>query len=126
MKPAIRTLISLAALIAIALVCYLVFYPAKINRENSVKVEGIVALVGQDSLKDIYITLEGRTGSLLINSGVTQGLSPDSLRARLMGKKVEILYLRPHWLSGLTPSMSPTRYITEIKQADEVIYTEIR
>lgn len=110
-------------LLAIVMTLVLALSPVKVNRENSAEMEAVVSAVKQGGLNDIVFSLEGARGMYYISHITKKDLSADSLRRRLINKKVMIYYSKPRFLSFLSP-MTSTIQITELRLGDEVIYSE--
>lgn len=103
---------------------FLVFRPIPVSRDNSIVINTIVDKVNKGSEDNIIFKLNNTSGIFYINHGLQKGLNLDTLKAELVNREVSVLYLKSNFFSGFSP-VKGTRYITELKLGDKVIYSEL-
>ena len=111
-----------AVIVLVGLV--LVFRPTAINRDNSIVFQTTVYKVSEGPEKNIILKLDQGNGIYYINHGLDKGLNLDSLQKELINKEVTVLYLKPSFVGGFSPVAS-TKYITELRMGDKIIYSEL-
>ncbi len=109
-------------LIIVAL--FFVFRPISITRDNSIVFNTTVYKVGEGSEKNVILQLKNGSGTYYINHGLQKGLNLETLQKELVNQKVTVLYLKPSFVSGFSP-VADTKYITELRLGDKVIYSEL-
>lgn len=119
-----KTGILIFSLLIIALL-YLVFRPIPVSRENSIVIHSTVDKVMKGSENNIIFELDNAGGIFYINHGLQKGLNPDTLQKELQNREVSVLYLKSNFFSGFSP-VKGTKYITELKLGDKVIYSELQ
>lgn len=103
---------------------YLVFRPIPISRDNSIAINTTIDKVSQGSEDNIILKLNNTSGIFYINHGLQKGLNLDTLKQELQNREVSVLYLKSNFFSGFSP-VKGTRYITELKMGDKIIYSEL-
>lgn len=103
---------------------FFVFRPISITRDNSIVFNTTVYKVGEGSEKNVILQLENGSGTYYINHGLQKGLNLETLQKELVNQKVTVLYLKPSFVSGFSP-VADTKYITELRLGDKVIYSEL-
>lgn len=101
-----------------------IFRPIPVNRDNSIEFNTTVQKVGEGAEKNVILKLEKGRGTYFIRQGVDKGLNIENLRKELVNKEVTVFYLKPSFMSGFSP-VSNTRYITELRVGDKIIYSEL-
>lgn len=103
---------------------FLVFRPISVSRDNSIVIKTTIDKVSQGSEDNIILKLNNTSGIFYINHGLQKGLNLDTLQQELQNREVSVLYLKSNFFSGLSP-VKGTKYITELKLGDKVIYSEL-
>lgn len=103
---------------------FFVFRPTPVSRENSIVFKSLIYRVTEGSEKNVVFKLKDGEGVYYIRHGLEKGLSLETLQKELVNKEVTILYLKPGFVAGFSPVAS-TKYITELKLGDKVIYSEL-
>ncbi len=103
---------------------FLVFRPISVSRDNSIVIKTTIDKVSQGSEDNIILKLNNTSGIFYINHGLQKGLNLDTLQQELQNREVSVLYLKSNFFSGLSP-VRGTKYITELKLGDKVIYSEL-
>ncbi|HEY1061033.1 MAG TPA: hypothetical protein VGE44_05080 [Daejeonella sp.] len=103
---------------------YLVFRPIPVSRDNSIAINTTIDKVSQGSEDNIILKLNNTSGIFYINHGLQKGLNLDTLQQELQNREVSVLYLKSNFFSGFSP-VKGTKYITELKLGDKVIYSEL-
>lgn len=103
---------------------FLVFRPIPVSRDNSIVINTTVDKVNKGSEDNIIFKLNNVSGIFYINHGLQKGLNLDTLQAELVNREVRVLYLKSNFFSGFSP-VKGTKYITELKLGDKVIYSEL-
>lgn len=115
--------IILFTVLIIALL-FLVFRPIRVSRDNSIVINTTVDKVNKGSEDNIILKLNSASGIFYINHGLRKGLNLDTLQKELQNREVSILYLKSNFFSDFSP-VKGTKYITELKLGDRVIYSEL-
>ncbi|MDO8992448.1 hypothetical protein [Daejeonella sp.] len=115
--------IIIFTLLIVALL-FLVFRPIPVNRENSIVINTTVDRVTEGSGDNVILKLNNTSGVFYINHGLQKGLNLDTLQKELQNREVSVLYLKSNFFSGFSP-VKGTKYITELKLGDKVIYSEL-
>jgi len=115
--------IILFTVLIIALL-FMVFRPIRVSRDNSIVINTTVDKVNKGSEDNIILKLNSASGIFYINHGLQKGLNLDTLQKELQNREVSILYLKSNFFSGFSP-VKGTKYITELKLGDRVIYSEL-
>jgi hypothetical protein len=115
--------IILFTVLIIALL-FMVFRPIRVSRDNSIVINTTVDKVNKGSEDNIILKLNSASGIFYINHGLRKGLNLDTLQKELQNREVSILYLKSNFFSGFSP-VKGTKYITELKLGDRVIYSEL-
>ena len=115
--------IIIFTLLIIALL-FLVFRPIPVSRENSIVINTTVDRVTEGSGDNVILKLNNTSGVFYINHGLQKGLNLDTLQKELQNREVSVLYLKSNFFSGFSP-VKGTKYITELKVGDRVIYSEL-
>ncbi len=102
---------------------FFVFSPISVTRGNSIEFSSMVHRVSEGSESNVVLKLD-REGIYYINHGLQKGLNLDTLRKQLINQQVTILYLKCSFVSDFSPVAS-TKYITELRLGDKVIYSEL-
>ena len=110
-------------LLIIALL-YLVFRPISVSRDNSIVILSTVDKVKKGSEDNIIFFFFFAGGIFYISNGLQKGLDPDTLQKELQNREVSVLYLKSNFFSGFSP-VKGSKYITELKLGDKVIYSEL-
>lgn len=108
----------------IILLLFLVFRPIPVSRDNSIVINAIVDNVKKGSEANIILKLNNASGIFYINHGLQKGLNLDTLQKELVNHEVSVHYLKSNFFSGFSP-VEGTKYITELKLGDKVIYSEL-
>lgn len=103
---------------------FLVFRPIPVSRDNSIVINTTIDKVSQGSEDNIILKLNNTSGIFYINHGLKKGLNLDTLQKELQNREVSVLYLKSNFFSGFSP-VKGTKYITELKLGDRVIYSEL-
>lgn len=103
---------------------FLVFRPIRVSRDNSIVINTTVDKVNKGSEDNIILKLNSASGIFYINHGLRKGLNLDTLQKELQNREVSILYLKSNFFSDFSP-VKGTKYITELKLGDRVIYSEL-
>lgn len=103
---------------------FLVFRPIPVSRDNSIAINTTIDKVSQGSEDNIILKLNNTSGIFYINHGLQKGLNLDTLKQELQNREVSVLYLKSNFFSGFSP-VKGTRYITELKLGDKIIYSEL-
>lgn len=103
---------------------YLVFRPIPVSRDNSIAINTTIDKVSEGSEDNIILKLNNTSGIFYINHGLQKGLNLDTLQQELQNREVSVLYLKSNFFSGFSP-VKGTKYITELKLGDKVIYSEL-
>lgn len=115
--------IILFTVLIIALL-FLVFRPIPISRDNSIAINTTIDKVNKGSEDNVIFKLNNASGIFYINHGLQKGLDLDTLQKQLLNREVSILYLKSNFFSGFSP-VKGTKYVTELKLGDQVIYSEL-
>jgi hypothetical protein len=118
-----KTVIIIFTVLIIALL-YLAFRPIPVSRDNSIVINTTVDKVSEGSEDNIILKLNNVSGIFYINHGLQKGLDLDTLQKELVNHEVSVLYLKSNFFSGFSP-VKGTKYITELKLGDRVIYSEL-
>lgn len=118
-----KTAIIIFTLLIITLL-YLAFRPIPVSRDNSIVINTTIDKVSQGSEDNIILKLNNTSGIFYINHGLQKGLNLDTLQKELQNREVSVLYLKSNFFSGFSP-VKGTKYITELKLGDKVIYSEL-
>ncbi|HQS51223.1 MAG: hypothetical protein B7X86_14490 [Sphingobacteriales bacterium 17-39-43] len=118
-KPAI-----IVFTVLIIALLFLVFRPIPVSRDNSIVINTTIDKVSQGSEDNIILKLNNASGIFYINHGLQKGLDLDTLQKELQNREVSVLYLKSNFFSGFSP-VKGTKYITELKLGDKVIYSEL-
>ncbi|MDP3467767.1 MAG: hypothetical protein Q8S11_05500 [Daejeonella sp.] len=118
-----KPVIIIFTVLIIALL-YLAFRPIPVSRDNSIVINTTIDKVSEGSEDNIILKLNNASGIFYINHGLQKGLNLDTLQKELLSREVTVLYLKSGFFSGFSPVKS-TRYITELKLGDKVIYSEL-
>ena len=118
-----KPLIIIFTVLIIALL-YLAFRPIPVSRDNSIVINTTIDKVSQGSEDNIIFKLNNASGIFYINHGLQKGLDLDTLQKELVNHEVSVLYLKSNFFSGFSP-VKGTKYITELKLGDKVIYSEL-
>lgn len=118
-KPAI-----IVFTVLIIALLFLVFRPIPVSRENSIAINTTIDKVSEGSEDNIILKLNNASGIFYINHGLQKGLDLDTLQKELQNREVSVLYLKSNFFSGFSP-VKGTKYITELKLGDKVIYSEL-
>ena len=111
------------ALLSFFILLIFAFKPVPIPAEANCKVmEGTVSKVFEGGEKDVVFLLHENDVAYYINRGLELGLTLESLRYQLKGKKVTIKY--PKYWTPLDP-YNKTRHISKLESDGEVIFTEV-
>jgi hypothetical protein len=103
---------------------YLVFRPIPVSRDNSIAINTTIDKVSEGSEDNIILKLNNTSGIFYINHGLQKGLNLDTLQQELQNREVSVLYLKSNFFSGFSP-VKGTKYITELKLGNKVIYSEL-
>ena len=103
---------------------YLVFRPIPVSRDNSIAINTTIDKVSEGSEDNIILKLNNTSGIFYINHGLQKGLNLDTLQQELQNREVSVLYLKSNFFSGFSP-VKGTKYITELKLGDRIIYSEL-
>ena len=114
----IFTLLLIAAL-------FIVFRPIPITRDNSIVFKTTVDKVSEGAEKNVIIKLDEGKGIYYISHGLQKGLKLETLQEELVNREVTVSYLKSGFASGFSP-VAGTKYITELKIGDKVIYSELQ
>ncbi len=114
-------LIFLGLIIALL---FFVFSPISVTRENSIIFNTMVYKVSKGSDGNVILKLDNGSGTYYINHGLQKGLNLDTLQKQLVNQRVTVLYLKSSLVSGFSPVAS-TKYITELRLGEKVIYSEL-
>jgi hypothetical protein len=118
-----KPVIIIFTVLIIALL-YLAFRPIPVSRDNSIVISTTVDKVSEGSEDNIILKLNNTSGIFYINHGLQKGLNLDTLQQELQNREVSVLYLKSNFFSGFSP-VKGTKYITELKVGDRVIYSEL-
>lgn len=103
---------------------FFIFSPISVTRDNSIVYNTTVYKVSEGSENNVILKLDNGSGIYFINHGLQKGLNLDTLQKQLVNQQVTILYLKSSLVSGFSPVAS-TKYITEVRLGEKVIYTEL-
>ena len=103
---------------------FFIFNPISVTRDNSIVFNTMVYKVSEGSENNVILRLENGSGTYYINHGLQKGLNLDTLEKQLVNQQVTVLYLKSSFVSGFSPVAS-TKYITEVRLGEKVIYTEL-
>lgn len=118
-----KPVIIIFTVLIIALL-YLAFRPIPVSRDNSIVINTTVDKVSEGSEDNIILKLNNVSGIFYINHGLQKGLDLDTLQKELQNHEVSVLYLKSNFFSGFSP-VKGTKYITELKLGERVIYSEL-
>jgi len=118
-KPAI-----IVFTVLIIALLFLVFRPIPVSRDNSIVINTTIDKISEGSEDNIILKLNNTSGIFYINHGLQKGLNLDTLQKELQNREVSVLYLKSNFFSGFSP-VKGTKYITELKLGDKVIYSEL-
>ena len=118
-----KTVIIIFTVLIIALL-YLAFRPIPVSRDNSIVINTTIDKVSEGSEDNIILKLNNTSGIFYINHGLQKGLNLDTLQQELQNREVSVLYLKSNFFSGFSP-VKGTKYITELKLGDRIIYSEL-
>lgn len=114
-------LISTLILIAISIA---IFRPVPIVPENEALVEsGKVKSIFEAGVKDVVFILEDNKRRFYINRGLENGLELDTLREKLIGKKVIIKY--PDYWTPLDWN-DKVKHLSKLELNGEIIFDELK
>ena len=103
---------------------FFTFSPISVTRDNSIVFNTMVYKVSEGSENNVILKLDNGSGIYYINHGLQKGLNLDTLQKQLVNQQVTVLYLKSSLVSGFSPVAS-TKYITEVRLGEKVIYTEL-
>lgn len=120
-----REYIYVALIVGFFILLSTIFRPVIIpdSEDKCLKVEGVVSSINEGGVKDIAFRLKENSNLYYINRGLEQGLTLESLKDRLIGEPVTILYPKHTTLFG---SEHSTNHLSVLKHKGEVIFTEIK
>ena len=120
LKTGANWIIGIIAALIFLFILYLVFVikigPINYNKDDSLKVTGIVEKLYEGGVKDLVFKLKDDSNSYYINRALENGFDLELIKSDLLGKTVTIWHSESRSIG--------TYHMLKFKHQDSVYYTE--